>query len=216
MFDSVLKGLKDAVWEDDTKKPVPAAAKVEPISTSTTTFGSWPPGGAGVTTTSVTTTVDQKDVEALRKILPASSSNASEAFERSVRSLAPIIPDEDTRVKAAITMLTAQGISLQAITADYELQLGDIDNHLTQFNSARAKAITAEVDGPLKEAAELSKQIEAAERSIAQMRAQKDVFDDRARDAQDGIDKRTATLTGAADALRAEIRERISKLKSRI
>lgn len=160
----MLGKLKSLVWEDDPKQ---AAAK--PAAPT----GSAPLGAAPVAAApGVAAPVDDKFVQALRTAIK-NRPTAFTALLAAADKLASIIPDSNTRLKAAYATVAGEGRDVRTILGAIEVHAADLESQRMAFtkqaeDAARAAigAKQAELDSIDPSIASAQSQIESLTRQI--------------------------------------------------
>jgi hypothetical protein len=175
--------------------------------------------------TPILSAVDAKpsDIEAVKNSIEADLNKklpeAYAAFNALVEGLADVIPDEATRVKAALVSADKQGYKGRDILSAFDTRMTAVDDYESAFKESVKRKITTEVIGLENQAAEADRQTKAKQEEIAQLQAElqelavaRTEAQNNAKAAREKINLGERRVTAALSA----IRESISKEKALI
>jgi hypothetical protein len=168
--------IKGAIFEDGPSTPAQAKPAPTQDSRAPAPNITMPPHALAP--------VNDKYADALRTVLKSRSS-AFSALLQGADKLVAIIPDPNTRLKAAYEMVKGEGRGVREIAAAIEVHASDLEAQRMQFNSAIEKekqatlgALQAELDrlGPnsetaLKQIESLTAQIQTLQQVVNQNQA---------------------------------------------
>lgn len=195
----VLDRLKHAIVEDDAPVQNPA----QTVATAMAPIPYRPsrdpvlPIAPGI--------VQPLDVSALR--IKVAGAGPTSVFASMLKSLAAYIPDEASRYKAAKEALIGQGITVPALSTDIGSILGRLDAECSGFEAAKAHKVETDVTARETKLTEIDSQIN-------QLKAERESVAVALVTAKQNIEKTEQNFMGAANALKSEYRDTLSKLKT--
>jgi chromosome segregation ATPase len=203
-----LDAIKGAVFQDVPAPAAPAAAPVAVAPVAGATFAA--PINYGPA-------VNADFVAAIKKGTYARNTAFTQLLGAADK-LASIIPDQNTRLKAAYAT-AGDGRSVKQIADAVDIHLSDVDGEEARFKQAMDRKVADEVGGGQRRAkaaadaiAHNQQAIAQLQQQIAELTAQISTFQNdhaqgtqAANDAQTAIDRAAAEFKVAANAVRAEL-----------
>jgi hypothetical protein len=205
----IFGALKGLVLEEEEPKASDDAAETPAAPAAPAPQGAHPAPARASVPSSVA--ADPKVRAVLEKAVHEAALPAYVAFQGVIANLT-MIPDERTRIQAALGAVKAQGHDLDAVLKDIDESLEAIDAKEREVQQAAAKAIKERVgareedaNGKAAQAVELRKQADALEAEVREERAQ--IATDRA-----SIDETQRTFAATASGFRAELQQMKQKI----
>lgn len=207
--------LKGAIFEDsaedteaaDRPKPAPAQRSAAPAV---------PPTGHRVAQAGTT---DPKIRAVLQRPVDEAAKPAYTAFQATMTNLSTVIPDEATRIKAAIATLP-QGLSLAQLVTDIDECLaaiaqkeGEATATAQRKRQEQVGRLEQELQGADGGIAQKREQIATLQREIAQLEATRSRLQGEIRTAGSGIDETLAAIAATAAEMRTELTGIRAKIK---
>lgn len=141
----------------------------------------------GVSTATTTGYVDQGMLADIQKVISRRQTPFSK-LEADAAQLAPVIPDEMTRTKAAFQMQKGTGVAAAQVISSIDLHIRDIETEKTNFVNASQGVARTRVGSLRTEIEQLSAQNTHAEQTISQLQQQIQAL-------QTGMAERAATIS---------------------
>ncbi len=128
---SLLAKLGNLVFENE------SAPAETTESTATTTSTTSDTTTSGTTASNVYTEDQQKMFNSMLETLTEqvfTRTTSLVQFRNALKSLEPVIPDANTRYKAAFAMLSSSGVSVEALLNAIKIHTTDLQTEVTRFN----------------------------------------------------------------------------------
>lgn len=203
----IIESIKGALFEDQSEhdntgaptKPYVASQNVpKPVDLSSRTVA-----------------YDQSIMDTMQsRVYP--STGALSVFRTTLKSLESAIPDELTRLNAAVSVCTAQGAAINVILADIDTASARLTTEKQAIETARQGKYNVEVDIREKQAKELTSAIDAKAKEIASMTFTRDSIIADTEKAKTEIEARAKNYTAALSQIATDLDALTRKLKTSI
>lgn len=213
---SLFDSFKGAIFEEEAPAKQDNTEAPSKPHTAPLTLTDWvdPPGMIKhpASATIIAVPVDPAEREKIRsRVIPPSGSLVT--FLATVKSLEAAIPDEATRVKAAASVLSAQGMTIERVLGELDAVQNNLIQETTRFNVAKGQKYAEEVTAREARCAEITKLIDAKSAEIAQLVAERDSVRAAGSSSQEAIEKRAFQFSMAIKDIASEYTNTATNLK---